>query len=139
MSRNLFRSALALALALAAAPAAHAGDLSLGIVLGGERGRLAVSYGNACAPLVRAGAVRHACGPVYAPAHYESVERRVWVPAAREKVWVDAVYSTRYDRCGRPYRVLVCPGRWTVRVHPGHYETRCERVWVPAGYQPHCG
>ena len=133
MLSKFMTPALALAAALAAAPAAHAGDLSLGVVLGGEHGRIAVSYGGShgCAP-------RRVCAPAYAPGHYASVEHRVFVPAAREKVWVDAVYETRYTPCGRPYEVLVCPGRWTVRVIPAHYETRCERVWVPAAYGPHC-
>ena len=33
----------------------------------------------------------------------------------------------------RPY----CPPPARVWVQ-GHYETRCERVWVPAAYGPHC-
>jgi hypothetical protein len=44
----------------------------------------------------------------------------------------------RYDSCGRPYQVLVHPGEWTVVCHPGHFETRCERVWVPGGYSTSC-
>jgi len=131
MLSKIVRPALALALALAAAPAAHAGDLSFGVVLGGDHGRLAVGYGKGYGSYRR-------CAPVRAAGHYETIERRVWVPGEREKVWIDPVYETRYDHCGRPYSVMVCPGRWTVRVHPAHYETRCERVWVPAAYGPHC-
>src|SRR5262245_20543018 len=147
MLKSVLRPACLLAFALLAAPAAHAGDLSLGLVVGGEHGRVELSYGNrGCGygygrpAVVRGCALHRSCYPtrVFVPAHYATVERRVWVPPAREKVWVDAVYETRYGHCGRPYRVLVCAGRWTVRVLPGHYETRCEQVFIPGAYETRC-
>jgi len=146
MLLHALRPALPLALALLAAPAAHASDLSVGLVLGGEHGQVELSYGGRGygyghrPSVVRGCALHRHCYPtrIFIPGHYETVERSVWIPATREKVWVDAVYATRHDPCGRPYRVLVCEGRWTVRVHPGHYETRCERVFVPGGYETRC-
>jgi hypothetical protein len=69
---------------------------------------------------------------------YETVEREVWIPESREKVWVPALYETRFDPCGRAYQVLVRPGAWTVVCNPGHFETRRERIWVPGGHRTHC-
>ena len=146
MLPRLLRPLLPLALALGAAAPAHAGDLSLGVVLGGHHGGVQLSYGEGHGyhggrgPVVAGYAPRAYCPParVFVPGHYATVEREVWVPAFREKVWVEPVYTTRYDPCGRPLRVLACDGRWTVRVVPGHYERRCERVWVPAGYEARC-
>jgi hypothetical protein len=145
MLPRFLRPALPFALAVLAAPApaAHAGDLKLGVVLGGDKGRLELSYGHGGHGRGHAYAgceLHRRCVParIFVPGHYETVEHEVWVPGFKEKVWVDAVYETRYDHCGRPYRVRVCDGRWTVRVHPGHYETRCERVWVPGGYEARC-
>jgi hypothetical protein len=149
MLPRLLRPLLPLSIALLAAAPARAGDLSLGVVLGGRHGAVELSYGGGSkghryhggrGPVVAGCALHGRCTParIFVPGHYASVEREVWVPACREKVWVDPVYATRHDACGRPVRVLVCEGRWSVRVVPGHYETRCERVWVPAGYEARC-
>ena len=44
--------------------------------------------------------------------------------------WVQPVYETRYDDCGRAVRVLVTPGCYTkVYVQPV-YRTQSDRVWV---------
>jgi hypothetical protein len=72
----------------------------------------------------------------WVPGHYETVERDVWVPGTCEKVWIEPCYETRYDACGRPYRVLVKPGHWTTVETPGHFETRCVQVWVEGCWKP---
>ncbi len=45
--------------------------------------------------------------------------RRVWVPAHCHRDWIPARYETRYDSCGRPYRVCVSPGRYVTRCSHG--------------------
>lgn len=77
--------------------------------------------------------------------HWETIEKRVWVPGYHERVWVPPVTRTIHhpgyrDRCGR-----YIPGRTEVRViregyyrnewHEGYYKTERERVWVP---EPRC-
>ncbi|MEM7308530.1 MAG: hypothetical protein AAF682_17745 [Planctomycetota bacterium] len=132
MLHKLLRPALLATLALATAPAAHAGDLSLGIHFGKRSKSIHATVGN-----VRVGyrTPRRVCAPrkVWVPGRYDTVTRQVWIPGGKEKVWIEPLYQTRYDECGRPYQVLVRDGYWTVRQLPGYYETRCEQVWVP-GY-----
>ena len=77
-------------------------------------------------------------GPVWVPGHFELVERRVWIPATRKKVWIRPSYKIRYDACGRGFKTHV-GGRWTIQTTPGHFETRSERVWVPGRYEKRCG
>jgi len=66
--------------------------------------------------------------------HYETVERRVWVPGVRETVWQPAEYGWSRDRCGRRIRVLVRPAGYVVVQRPGYFRTVCEQVWVPGHY-----
>ncbi|MFK7960623.1 MAG: hypothetical protein AB8G96_08850 [Phycisphaerales bacterium] len=75
---------------------------------------------------------RGACGErIFVAGHHTWVNERICVQRARvDRVWVDAVYRTRYDACGTPYRVCVREGYWK-RVHiPARYESRPVRRWV---------
>ena len=80
---------------------------------------------------------RHVCVStrVWVPGHYETRSHDVWVPGHREKVWIEAAYETVIDSCGRRSRRLVRHGYWDVIEHPGHYETRHEKIWVPGRYE----
>ena len=50
--------------------------------------------------------------------------RRVYVPGYHEKRWIEPIYETRYDSCGRAYEVLIREGCYERIWVPGHYETR---------------
>lgn len=83
--------------------------------------------------------------PVYAPRAvpvqyagcWETVVERVWVPGTCDRVWVEPVFVTRYDACGRPYQACARAGYWNTVQRPGHYEERTQRVWRPAGVYRH--
>ena len=68
---------------------------------------------------------------VWVPGHHEFVYRRVWVPGTAARVWVEPVYETRRDSCGRTVRILLRAGGWRTVHEPGRYETRRVRVWQP--------
>ncbi len=127
--RRLLRPALLLAAALPfLAPTASAGDLSLGLKLG-KRSSIHLSFGD-----------RHhyrRCAPkrVWVPGCYTTVAKRVFVPGEKRKVWIEPVYETRYDDCGRPVRVLVCEGYWKVHTTPGRYVTKRVKVWKPGHWK----
>jgi hypothetical protein len=72
---------------------------------------------------------------VWIPGRYEYELQRVWVPGRSERIWVEPVFQLRYDGCGNLLRVLLSPGHWSTVHHPGHYETRRVRVWVPGHWQ----
>ena len=67
----------------------------------------------------------------WVPGHYEQVARQVWVPARTERIWIEPVYELRCDRYGNQVRVLVRAGYWDEICHPGYYETRYVRTWIP--------
>lgn len=68
--------------------------------------------------------------------HYVTREERVMVsPGHYEERHIPAVYETRYDHCGEPYRVLVHPARCERVWCPPRYETRVTRVWVPGCWE----
>jgi hypothetical protein len=73
------------------------------------------------------------CAPRWVPGAWVTEVQPVWVPPSTERVWVPAVYETRYDSCGRPVQVLVKPGGYETVCRPGYYEDRRVRVWRP-GY-----
>jgi Ni/Co efflux regulator RcnB len=74
----------------------------------------------------------HAPSRRWVEGHYVRREERVLVePGHYEERRIPAVYETRYDHCGRPYRVMVCPERCERAWCPPRYETRCVKVWVP--------
>ena len=81
----------------------------------------------------------YASSRVWVPGRYATVEERVWVPGCSERVWVEPVYDLALGHCGTRVRVLLSAGHWKTVHHPGHYETRCVRVyrpghWVARGY-----
>ncbi len=104
------------------APAAEAGGLSIGFSKHGRHGSVGVWIGGgpSCAPAPRP--------PSYG-GHWETVVERVWVPGSAQQVWIEPVYQTRYDSCGRPYQVCVRAGYWTTVQSPGHWEERQRQVW----------
>jgi len=65
---------------------------------------------------------------VWVPGHFENVSRTVFVPGPVRREWVEPVYEWRFDSCGVHF-VCVSEGYWRTIQLPGHYETRCERVW----------
>lgn len=81
----------------------------------------------------RARVVVSSCAPrrVWVPGRYETVEERVWIPEASERVWIEPVYEVRRDYCGRSFRVLVRAGYFEVQCVPAHAEVRLVRVWRP--------
>lgn len=64
------------------------------------------------------------------PGHYAWRSERVWVPAARRKVWNEPIVRTHYDACGRRIETVVRAGRWSIETVPGHFEERQVKVWV---------
>ena len=67
---------------------------------------------------------------MWIPGHRQRVQRRVWVEGQYERQWVPPGFETRLDQHGRPLRVLVREGRWTVAREPGHFKARWVEVWV---------
>ncbi len=74
---------------------------------------------------------RYAPRKVWVAGRYVLEKRRVWVAGTKRKVYVEPVYETRYDDCGRAYQVLICEGHYRVIRDPGCYEIRRVRVWRP--------
>jgi len=69
------------------------------------------------------------------PACYKTQTRRVIVCKGRyERRYVPAVYGTRYDACGRAFRVMIKPACYRNVWVPPRYETRQVRVRVPGHY-----
>ncbi len=71
---------------------------------------------------------------IWTPGHYETVYERAWIPASKQRIWIEPVYATRYDSCGRSYRVIVESGCWRWVETPGHYESRPVNRWVAGCY-----
>ena len=73
------------------------------------------------------------CAPrkVWVPGRYEVQMRKVWVEGHNRKVWVEPVYETRFDACGRPFRVLIAEGHYRLVREPGCYQNRRVKVWRP--------
>jgi hypothetical protein len=72
---------------------------------------------------------------VWVPGRYETQRVRVWVPEERRRVWVEPVFSLRFDLWGRASRVLVSAGYWRTVVTPGHWELRAVRTWRPGSWR----
>ncbi len=73
---------------------------------------------------------------VWVPGGYEIVEERVWVPGRTERVWIDPSFGFRVGSCGERFRVQICAGTWRTVQHPGRYEIRRVRVYVPGHWAP---
>jgi len=71
--------------------------------------------------------------------HWAVTHERICVsPARTERVWIQPVYGTRYDACGRAHRVVVRAGHWDTFTIPARYETRARRVYREGHWQA-CG
>jgi len=120
----LSRSLLALALAAAAFSSApvEAGEWSLDF-----------SSSSVSANIGRRGhrvsTRRYAPRKVWVAGCYVNENRRTWVAGAQRRVYVQPVYRTRYDSCGRSSRVLISDGYYEVVRDRGYYENRRVRVW----------
>jgi len=64
--------------------------------------------------------------------HYEYVSERVWVPGHYDEVLIPARYGWTIDSCGHRVWGLISPERCERVWHPGCYEVRQRRIWVPA-------
>ncbi len=72
---------------------------------------------------------------VWVPAHFENVASQIFVPERFERIWVPAVYETRYRSCGSAYQLLIRAGHWKRICHPAHYETRYKETWIVGRYE----
>ncbi len=114
------------ALPLLALDAHAGGGIAIGIGHQGHHGSVGVQIG------IPWGSQRPA--PPQYGGHWETVVERTWVAGTFTQVWIQPLYQTRYDACGRPYQVCVRAGYWDTRQLPGYYEDRTCRVWRPAGW-----
>ncbi len=128
-AKRFFLVCLFSSLSSLVSPVASAQELQVGLErsLGGASVRAALYLGDP-GPGYRLTYCRPRHG---ASDRYRTVARRVWVPGTVERIWIDPVYETRYDACGRPVRILICEGTWKDIERPGHYEIRYVRVWTP--------
>lgn len=117
-----------LAVAAAFAPAAHADGFGISIGKHGKHKSVAVQIGF--------GDFGHRSPRDHG--HWETIREKVWVQGYEERVWVQAIYETRIDSCGRPYTVCVQPARWENVCVPGRYEWRERRVWVASKWRRPC-
>ncbi len=127
-------ASLALA-AFALAPAADAADWRFGFGKRTRHGHVSVGIGHK-GTQVRFGrpprGYRHhgsCCHTL--PGHYETVQEKVWIPGYTEQVWVPARVEVWYDYYGCRHETVLEPGHYRQVHHPGHYELRARRVWVP--------
>jgi hypothetical protein len=109
----------------------HPGPAKPGLGLSLHTPHVSVSigaYGRPCPPPP----------PVWVPGQWINEQQQVWVPGTWTQLWCEPVYATLHDACGRPYQVLVQPGRYRLVEQPGRFETRCVQVWRPGYWQPGC-
>lgn len=124
--------------------ASDASGQGFGFSIGGHgrHGRhVSVGFGfpsGHCAPAPRHH-VHSACCRTWAPGQWQNHCEQVWVPGCARQVWVEAVYRTDYDHCGRPVQVLVSCGHYETVQDQGHYETVNRQVWVEGFWQTTCG
>lgn len=71
---------------------------------------------------------------VWVAGHWALREHKVWVAGRTETVWRPARFETRYDACGIAFSVQVQAGHYETIQHPGRWEWRTQRVWVPGGW-----
>ena len=138
MRLNKILSILPLAtVILVASSAAQAqGGFGLGFAKVGKHSAFGVGISSGFYPrnggVVVVDPAPHRC---WVPGHYETVCREVYVPGCERRVYVEPVYETCADPYGNVIRHLVRGGFFKVIRDPGHFETVCERVWVPASYR----
>ena len=71
---------------------------------------------------------------IWVAGHWTLREHKVWVAGRTESVWRPARFETRYDACGVAFQVQVRTGHYETIQHPGRWEWRTQRVWVPGGW-----
>ena len=115
------------AILAAATTPAMAGGWSIGVGVDSDGDvRLGVGYKSHRPPIVR-----HHSHRRWVPGHYDTVSRKVLVPATRERVYQAAVYEWRTDPFGVRYRVCVREAGYRTVYVPARWEYRTERVWHP--------
>lgn len=141
--RTLLISLVLGASSLSAAPEADAQEWSINARRSSRHGSINVSFGGGrdygsrqsngrygrVVRTTRSNRVECAPPRQWVPGHYDWVEEQIWVPGRTRREWVPAVYETRYDDCGNPYRVLVCAGYYHTVQEPGYYRTQRRKVW----------
>lgn len=118
---------------LGLAASAKAQGLTISYAKQTQHGNFALELSSAHIPTFGAthhGWGHHAPPRVWVAGHYEYVMRRVWVPGTCTRVWIEPIFATRWDACGRAFRVCVREGYWDSVTSPGHFEDRGEPVWV---------
>ena len=104
-----------------------AGGWSIGVGVDSDGDvRLGVGYRSHRPPIVQ-----HHSHRRWEPGHYDTVTRKVFVPATRERVYQAAVYEWRTDPFGIRYRVCVREAGYRTVYVPARWEHRSERVWHP--------
>ena len=140
------RTLLAMALSIGTlAPTAAAGDWDISFGKHGRRGGVTIHVGSHGSydshgshgrgrGRGRSGSHHHVHGRecYWEPAHYETIQERVWVAGYSEKVWFPDEFEITHDGYGNEFRRLVRPAHYEVVQQAGHYETRSRQVHVPA-------
>lgn len=137
------RTLLGLALSLGTlAPTAAAGDWGISFGKHGSRGGITIQVGSHGSydshgrgrGRGRGRSHQHVHGTAcrYEPAHYETVQERIWIEGYTEKVWSPDEYEITRDVYGNEFRRLVSRGHYDYVQHPGYYEVRSRQVHVPA-------
>lgn len=147
MRTMLIIASLALCFGLVSAPQASGqfgvffgnDDFRVGVGIGGHRHERHVRYDRHDRRFPVARHIHSACCTVHQPGHWEVRERRVWREGYFRTVDIPAEYVTRYDDCGRPYRVCVRPARCERVFVQGCWETVQDRYWVEGYVTYTCG
>lgn len=138
-AKNLLAlSALVLGLSVPAAAQRHV-SIRTGLSVGARFGNVSVHLGRdrygSHAGFGYVSSRRHSSSRVWIPGCYRTAYERVWIPTAKKKTWIEPIYETRYDECGRAYQVLVREGCWRWIEVPGHYEDRPVKRYVPGRWE----
>jgi hypothetical protein len=127
------RTLLGLVLSLGTlAPTAAAGDWGISFGQRGRRSGVSVQVGSHTRGPSYGRVHRHGRSCRLEPAHYETVQDRVWVEGYSEKIWISDEYEITCDLYGNQFRRLIRRGHYDVVQHQGHYEVRSRQVYVPA-------
>ncbi|HLX63354.1 MAG TPA: hypothetical protein VKX17_18940 [Planctomycetota bacterium] len=126
-SRNALVAGLALGIAAFAAfgsSSASASEFRFGFRVGGGYGHEHFYRGGYCAPRI------------WGDGCYDRVLQHVVVcPERTERIWVEPVYQTTYDSCGKPVVTCVHEGFFRDVCYRARYEDRYVRVWHSGYYR----
>ena len=80
------------------------------------------------------------CAPqqTWAPAHFEQLQKQVWIPGQAYQVWVPPVYEQHCGLFGVNYKVLVSGGHFTTKTTPGHNKLVLQNVHVAGKWETTC-